>query len=279
MNVEIIVRVDGREVAQLSEDVPTAQALPLEERIERLKNRVGVVVLELGCQQLAAGLRHPCCCGRRMENKGKRCVTLTSQSGELTFERNRYRCRECRRWLTPADAVVCCGRHRITRLLAKSVCQLATLEHFTRLEQLVADQHGVHLATEPMLQLVHAVGGVAEQQRLAEAERWREQSSPRRWPEPEVTPHRVYVSCDGIMYCTNQTEPDPQHPGQQRLLWKQMRVGCVYWQDEQEQWHKRIIWGQEEDFRSFGAALYRLACRCGYRHCRLFRNGTWKKCG
>ncbi len=80
-----------------------------------------------------------------------------------------------------------------------------------------------------------------------------------------MIPRRVYVSCDGIMYCTNQSEPDPQQEGQQRLIWRQMRVGCVYWQDERDCWHKRVVWGQEEDFLSFGASLYRLACRCGYR--------------
>ena len=266
MNVEIIVRVDGREVAQVTETVSTAEALSLEERIERLKNRAGVILLEVGCRHLAADLRHPCCCGRRMENKGQRCVTLTSRSGEFTLERNRYRCRVCRRWLIPADALICCGRHRVTRGLAQIVCQLATLEHFTRLQQLLADQHGVHLGHDPMMQLAHDVGGVAEAQRLAEVQQWREQpAAERRWPEPELTPQRLYVSCDGIMYCTNQTEPDPQHPGQQRLIWKQMRVGCVSWQDDAEHWHKRVVWGQEEDFQSFGAALFRLACRCGYR--------------
>lgn len=266
MNVEITVRVDGREVASLSEVVFTVEALPMEEQVEGLKNRLGCVLMEAGAGELAAGLRHPCCCGRRMENKGRRCVTLTCQSGEFTLERNRYRCRACRRWLMPADAVLCCGRHRVTRLLAKSVCQLATLEHFTRLEQLLADQHGVHLGHDPMMQLAHDVGGAAEAQRLAEAENWLNQPREQRtWPEPEITPHRVYVSCDGIMYCTNQTEPDPQRPGQQRLIWRQMRVGCVSWQDQQEHWHKRVIWGQEEDFQSFGASLYRLACRCGYR--------------
>lgn len=266
MNVQITVSVDGQEVARLSDDVPTGEALPLEQRVELVKRRVGVVLMEVGCQRLEDQLRHPCCCGRRMENRGRRMVTLTCQSGEFAFGRTRYRCRVCRRWLIPADAVVCCGRHRVTRLLAQTVCQLATLEHYTRLEQLLADQHGVHLGHDPMMQLVHEVGDVAETRRLVEVARWREQSPEQRnWPEPEVTPPRVYVSCDGIMYCTNEAEPDPQHPGQQRLRWKQMRVGCVYWQTADEQWHKRVIWGQEEDFHSFGAALYRLACRCGYR--------------
>lgn len=267
MNVQISLRINGQEVAILTDSVSTSDSLALEERIETLKSRVGGVLMEVGCQQLVGQLRHPCCCGRPMENRGRRTVTLTCKSGEFLFERNRYRCRACRRWLTPADAVICCGSHRVTRLLAKNICQLATLEHFTRLERLLADQHGVSLAAEPMLQLAHEVGGVAEQRRLADVEAWNSQPAAQRtWPAAEVTPRRVYVSCDGIMYCTNQSEPDPRHPGQQRLIWKQMRVGCVYWQEEQKEvWHKRVIWGQEEDFHSFGAALYRLACRCGYR--------------
>lgn len=266
MYVKIIVEVDGRQAATMGEEVEIQASLKLEEQVEQLKDRTGRVLLEVGFQKLSRSLRHPCCCGRRMENRGKRGWTVTSQSGEVTFERTRYRCRHCRSWSTPADGAICCGRHRITRLLGRNICQLATLEHFTRLEQLLADQHGVHLAHDAMLQLVHDVGGAAEEKRLAEAEAWRAQpAETHRCPPADVRPPRVYVSCDGIMYCTNQSEPAPQQEGQKRLIWKQMRVGCVYWQDKRERWHKRVIWGQEEDFLSFAASLYRLACRCGYR--------------
>jgi hypothetical protein len=268
MNVEVIVRVDGREVACVQQTLETDTALHLEEQNERLKDRVGRTLLEVGFGELARQARRPCCCGRPMHNKGRRCVSVISQSGPVVLERNRYRCRECGCWQTPADALVCCGNHRVTRYLARQVCQLATVEHFTRLEQLLADQHGVRLSHDPLRRLVEDVGLTAESERLADATAWREQSAPRRWPPPECTPRRVYVSCDGIMDCTNQTEPDPRHPDQQRLIWKQMRVGCVDWQDDRERWHKRVIWGQEEDFQSFGAALYRLACRCGYRQAR-----------
>lgn len=269
MNVEIIVRIGGREVAVVEDQIQATSVLELEEHVERLKDRAGVAILEYGFDELACDVRHPCCCGRRMENKGRRSITIASQSGEVRFSRNRYRCRVCDCWSTPADGVVCCGSHRITRLLARQVCQLATLEHFTRLEQLLADQHGVHLAHDMMLNLVHDVGGAIEARRLAEIEQWQNQpAQDRQWPPPEITPQRIYVSCDGIMYCTNESEPDPQHPGQKRLRWRQMRVGCVYWQDDQERWRKRVIWGQEGDYLSFGIALFRLACQCGYRHAR-----------
>jgi len=266
VNVQIIVKVDGREVADFQEEVSTQKVLEFEQHTEQLKDRIGQVVLEVGFQKCADQLRHPCCCGRPMRNQGKRVVTVTSQSGPVTYERTRYRCRECGAWQTPVDALICCGRHRITRLLARNICQLATLEHFTRLEQLIAGQHGVDIGHDPMLNLVHDVGEVAEQKRLADVDYWAEQSPRQRtWPAAEVTPKRAYVSCDGIMYCTNQSEPDPQNPEENRLIWKQMRVGCVYWQDDADRWHKRVIWGQGEDFQTFGASLFRLACRCGYR--------------
>ena len=138
MKVEVTVRIDGREVAILEEGI-FGQAIDVEQQTERLKDRVGQVVLAEGFSQLAATLRRPCCCGKPMQNKGPRRVTIMSQSGEISFNRTRYRCCECHQYQTPADRVICCGRHRVTRHLAKQICQLATLEHFTRLEQLMAD--------------------------------------------------------------------------------------------------------------------------------------------
>lgn len=151
MNVQIIVKVDGREVSEFQEEVSGGDSIHLEQQTERLKDRLGRVVLEVGFQKCSQELRHPCCCGQRMRNHGKRVVTITSQSGPVTYERTRYRCCTCGVWQTPVDAVICCGKHRITRLLARNICQLATLEHFTRLEQLMLDQHGVHVG----LSLIH----------------------------------------------------------------------------------------------------------------------------
>lgn len=258
MNVEIIVRIEGREVAVVTQEV-FGDAIEREEQTEQLKDRVGQAVLEEGFVELAGSLRRPCCCGQPMKNMGRRRVTIVSLSGEICLERTRFRCRQCGVWQTPADAVICCGNHRITRHLAKQICQLATLEHYTRLEQLMADQHRVHLGHDDMQQLVHDVGGHVDAIRQTQAV-----AQHSGVVTAEFHPSRIYVSCDGIMYCTNETEPDLQHPGRNRLIWKQMRVGCVYWQDVKEHWHKRVIWGQE-DLSTFAASLYRLACRCGYR--------------
>ena len=199
-----------------------------------------------------------------MKNCGTRTIGVMTTCGEVTVCRRRYRCRcpGCRHEVHPADARLCCGRHRVSRPLAKRVCQLAAVEHFTRLPELVAAQHGVTLCHETMLELAHDVGGAAERMRLAEAR----SSAARREPPPVTLanpPKRVYVSVDGIMYCTNQTEPDADHPGQKRLKWQQMKVGCVYWQDDHQRWHKQMVWGRESP-EEFAASLWRLAMQCGY---------------
>lgn len=260
MKVEVTVRIDGREVATVQE-VISGEAIEVEQQTEHLKDLVGQVVLREGFSQLASSLRRPCCCGKPMLNKGQRSVIIMSQSGEISFKRTRYCCSDCGQYQTPADRVICCGRHRVTRHLAKQICQLATLEHFTRLEQLMADQHAVHIGHDEMLQLVHDVGGNVDHQRQAEAMYALERPSQ---ITPKQRPKQVYVSCDGIMYCSNQREICPNDSNRCRMIWRQMRVGCVYWQDDAEHWHKQVIWGQE-DLPTFSASLYRLACECGYR--------------
>ena len=111
MNVEVIVRIDGREVATLSQDM-TGEVIDIEQQTETLKDLVGQVVLPQAFGRIDENLRRPCCCGRPMHRKGTRTVTLMSQSGEIEFTRRRYRCPECRSCRTPADAIICCGNFR-----------------------------------------------------------------------------------------------------------------------------------------------------------------------
>jgi Uncharacterised protein family (UPF0236) len=267
MVVQITVQIDGREVQQLRQEV-TGTAAEREEQAHRVGKEVGRVVGEEALAEAAAAARHPSCCGRRMENKGKRRVTLHGLDGELRVPRTRYRCRTCGRDVYAADGELKCGRHRVTRPAAKRACQLAAVEHFSGLPQLLFDQHGMRLSHEEVIELAHDVGGEADRQRRAAAEVWMATPPEKRlWPVPHTRPSRIYVSCDGIMYCTNLREPDPNQPGENRLIWQQMRVGCVYWEDEQGRWQKEMVWGRESA-EDFGASLFRLACACGYRQAR-----------
>lgn len=264
MHVKVTIEIDGREAGMFEKDVE-GRAAELEESCLDLGRRTGRIVLEHGLTEVAKRCRVPVCCQHKMQNRGKRPITVSTMTGWVKLFRSRYRCQICGYEVYAGDAEILCGSHRVTMPLAKRVCQLATTEHFTRLPQLVADQHGVEIGHEEIAEIVHEVGGHADRMRQAQAASFR--SGPcaaRRWPEPVVTPQRIYVSCDGVMYCTNQREPDPKRPGEMRMVWKQMRVGCVYWQDTAEKWHKRMIWGRES-VEEFGASLFRLACECGYR--------------
>lgn len=264
MMVEVTVRIDEQKVATVRGEIREGSSLEVEEEIRNLVQRVGGTILEVGLERVARNIRTPICCGRPMENRGYQGLTIQTTFGGVFERRRRCRCRVCGQTSYPADVELCCGTHRVSRALAKRVCQLATIEHFTRLEQLVADQHGVHLSREELVELVHDVGEVAERSRRQEVERNQDTNSRPAWPEAEFRPQRIYISCDGIMYCTNLSEPDPQNPERRRLIWQQMKVGCVYWQNEAGEWRKQMVWGRESP-EEFGAALFRLACRCGYR--------------
>lgn len=277
MVVQITVQMAGREVQwqKTLEGTPAER----EEAGHAVGQEVARVINEAALTEAAREVRRPSCCGRSMENRGRRPITLWGLDGLLRIGRTRYRCRSCGQECTPADGLLACGHRRITRPLGKRVCQLATVEHFTRLPQLIFDQHGVRLSHHEIVDLVHEVGGAVDAQRRAEVETWA-LTADKHWPQAEITPRRVYVSCDGIMYCTNEREPHPDEPARKRLKWQQMRVGCVYWQDPTEQWHKQMVWGRE-DAQAFGASLYRLACRCGYREAeeRIFAADGGEWCG
>jgi len=260
MLIQFTVTVDGREVGVESRQV-SGSAAQIEEQIRQMQQRTGRMALEPVLMQIAEQTSVPCCCRRAMESRGWRGLTVRTTFGEIPVSRRVDQCRECGRRLSPADAQFCCGRHRITRPLAQRICQLVTLAHFPQLPALLANQHGVTLSHDTLIELVHDVGGCADRLRRADAGASVRQRTPPKM-RLDSPPRRMWISVDGIMDCTNLRESDPDHPGHKRLAWQQMKVGCVAWEDADGVWHKQLVWGRESP-AEFGAALWRLACRCG----------------
>ncbi len=64
----------------------------------------------------------------------------------------RYCCTHRGHEQSPADAAWCGGRHRFTRPLAQRICQLATVEHFPPLPQLLANEHGVTVSADTVME-------------------------------------------------------------------------------------------------------------------------------
>jgi len=264
MLVQFTVAVDGRVVGEVQQQL-SGSAAEIEEQLRPVQQRTSRMVLEPALGQIALQARAPHCCGHRMKNCGFRTIEVQTTCGPVPVARRRYRCLTCGHECDPADAQICCGRHQVTRPLAQRACQLAVDTHFTRLAGLMQDQHGLCLGHQLLWELAHDVGTHAEQLRRADAaQARRHRDAP---VTPDVTPQRVYVTLDGILYPTNLSEPDPDQPDQKRTVYHQMKVGAVYWQDERGEWHKRMTWGREGP-EEFAAALYRLACRCGYRQAR-----------
>ena len=137
MLIHITVKTGDREDVLSQEVVGTASQR--EELAHQLGRRVGCVAAQAALQEQAEQLSRPHCCGHPMENRGWRTKTLQGLDGPLLIRRRRYRCRRCGREHLPADAHQQCGSHRLTRPLAKRICQLATIEHVTHLPQLVFD--------------------------------------------------------------------------------------------------------------------------------------------
>jgi hypothetical protein len=264
MLVKFTIEIEGRQAGQVEREL-TGSAAEVEEQVRSLVQRGGRIVLENAYLMASREVPARRCCGCRMQSRGQRTITVATTFGPVIVSRSRYRCGTCGAESYPADVLWCCGRHRVSLPLAKRVCQLATIEHFPHLESLLADQHGVTLGHDTILELVHDVGSEAERLRREGALKvFRRAPEAARKIVPEVQPQRIYISCDGIMYCTNLTEPVAGKRWENRLIWQQMKVGCVSWQDASGSWHKRIVWGRESP-QEFGAALFDLACRCGYQ--------------
>jgi len=65
-----------------------------------------------------------------------------------------------------------------------------------------------------------------------------------------------------VTYRTRYRESDPDRPGEQRLLYQEMKAGTVFWQDVSGRWHKQVLGGRDRPER-FGLSLWSLAARCG----------------
>lgn len=165
--VEMTIRTAEQEVCTFSEDM-TGTPADREERVRLLCRRVGNQVTQAVLQEAAAQAPHPVCCGRSMQNWGRARIAIQGLYGPVRIARTRYRCVHCGHEQDAADGRLLCGRHRVTRPLAKRACQLATSEHFTQLPQLLFDQHGVRLSHDELLALVHDVGSEADRLRRAE---------------------------------------------------------------------------------------------------------------
>jgi hypothetical protein len=170
--------------------------------------------------------------------------------------------------IVPLDEVLDLPKGDVTVSLARRAVRLSTSMSFEQLQTELLEQHDVRLTDSTLDTLMQQVGGVAAADQERELDALgriargiqREQAvSQRQLPE---SPSRLYVSCDGITYRTRYREDDSANPKEKRVVYQEMKVGAVFWQDRQEKWHKQVVTGRGDPER-FGLSLWQLAVQCG----------------
>ena len=182
----------------------------------------------------------------------------------------------------PLDAVLDLPGGEVTVSLARRGLRLGTTMSFAELQEELLVQHDVRLTDSTLDALMQSAGGVGQADRQKELEElaqsprglYREQKVASQHPAPK----RLYISCDGITYRTRYREEDPEHAGQKRVIYQEMKAGCVFWEDAKGRWHKQVVAGREGPDR-FGLSLWKLAVECGMLQCPqvvfISDGGTW----
>lgn len=186
--------------------------------------------------------------------------------------------------VVPVDGVLDLPPGEMTVSLSRRALRLATHMSFGDLQEELHYQPEVRVTDSALDMLMQAAGTVAEQDRQAETDRLESQSG---WAAREAmasperldfVPERLYISCDGVTYRTRYREEDPDRPGEQRVVYQEMKAGAVFWQDKGGRWHKQVVGGWENPQR-FAMSLWGLAVRCGMLEAKetifISDGGTW----
>jgi hypothetical protein len=269
MQVEITIKVDGQPVKTCVQEAMGTLA-QMEETIHALGKRVAHEALQT-CVESMVGPR-PLFSkeGGWLRHRGYKPRTLMGLDGPITIRRARFQCEKTGDMVVPLDELLDLPPGESTPSLAQRSQRLGTRMSFAELQEEMLAQHDVKLTDSALDEQMQAVGGVAEtdwQTRVSELALLprgveREQQVTVQRPVPQ----RLYISCDGITYRTCYREDDPEHPKEKRMIFQEMKVGAVYWQDEKERWHKQVVTGREEP-EGFGLRLWALAVQCGMLDC------------
>jgi hypothetical protein len=202
----------------------------------------------------------------------------------VVIRRARYQCRKTKAVVVPLDRILDLPPGELTVSLSRRALRLGTFTSFGALQEELWYQHEVRISDSALDVLMRLAGTVAQKDREAEmgllesASGWAAREAMVATEPLDFVPDRLYVSCDGVTYCTRYREETPEVPGESRLVYQEMKAGAVFWQDKGGRWHKRVVGGREEPPR-FGLSLWALAVRCGLLEAKetifISDGGTW----
>lgn len=192
-----------------------------------------------------------CRCGGSMRFIQHRPKDIQTVFGWIKLRRAYYHCPDCCSSLIPYDLDSGLGSEQLSPALAKACCLLAVDDSFARVSGKLQELFGLKVSERSVERIVHRVGSVALGQRSQQLEDF---FADRQIPQAQIKAQRLYVTADG----TTVHETDG---------WHEVKVGCIYWQDERFDSHKHYVAGFDNS-EVFGWRLWLEACGCGMREAK-----------
>ena len=193
----------------------------------------------------------PCECGGSMKFMQHRSRDIHTLFGWIKLKRAYYHCPDCGLGLAPYDKTSGLGSEQLSPGLAKACCLLAVDDSFAEVSRKLEELFGQRVCDDTVKGVVHQVGAVVLGEQNQQLDSF---LTDKQIPEPQAKPKRLYVTTDG----TTVHEDDG---------WHEVKVGCIYWQDQRKQHVRRYI-GRFDNSETFGWHVWLEACRCGWREAK-----------
>lgn len=267
MQLDISVKVNGQLVQTHVKEV-SGTLEQMEETIHALSKQVAGQTLQASINAVASPRPLFSKDGGELRHRGYQSRTVIGLNGPITIRRARFQCGKTGAISIPLDDLLELPAGEVSVSLARRALRLGCCMSFEELQKELYEQHAVRLTDSTLDSLMQRVGGVAVADRKKNLEAL--EAATRGVARVGMvqnqgiiqTPQRLYISCDGITYRTRYREVDSQNPKEKRVVYQEMKVGCVFWQDSMGNWHKQVVVGRDDPQR-FGLDLWQIAVRCG----------------
>jgi len=189
-----------------------------------------------------------CKCGGSMRFVQHRSRDIHTVFGWIKLKRAYYHCPDCGTGLSPYDKIGGLGSEQLSPGLAKACCLLAVDDSFEQASRKIAQFFGQDVSDDTVKQVVHQVGSVVLGQQDKQLNGF---LTDKQIPATQANPEKLYVAVDGTTV--------HQDDG-----WHEVKVGCIWWEDEKFGEHKRYVC-RFDNSQVFGWHVWLEACGCGFR--------------
>ena len=192
-----------------------------------------------------------CKCGGSMRFVQHRSRDIHTVFGWIKLKRAYYHCPDCGTGIAPYDKASGLGSEQLSPGLAKACCLLAVDDSFEQASRKIEQFFGQDVSDDTVKQVVHQIGSVVLGQQDKQLNGF---LADKQILATQANPEKLYVAVDGTTV--------HQDDG-----WHEVKVGCIWWEDEKFGEHKRYVC-RFDNSQVFGWHVWLEACGCGFRQAR-----------